>query len=235
MWPDSGRLLYCYALVEKPANSVCKGPDGKCFLLHMSHTVSVTTAQFCHCIMKAAMNNIETNGCGLSSNKTLFIKSFVKVAQSRPTLCNPMDYTIRAILQARILECVASPFSRGSSQPRNWTGVSCIAGGFFTLWATREAPLGRAKFGLQNLPITILGDIKFIPYLTLFIWIIISSFFHHSYYFRINHNWKSGNQGWGRKKRSRWCRRCFFWAKTKQRKAKDNGDRPWTALYTSEG
>ena len=39
----------------------------------------------------------------------------------------------------RILEWVAYPFSRGSSQPRGWTGVSCIAGEFFTSWATREA------------------------------------------------------------------------------------------------
>ena len=39
-----------------------------------------------------------------------------------------------------MLEWVAYPFSRGSSQPRNWTGVSCIAGGFFTNWAMREAP-----------------------------------------------------------------------------------------------
>ena len=96
----------------------------------------------------------------------------VKVAQSCPTLCNPMDYTVYGILQARflewvalsllqgifptqgsnpgllhcrwvlyqlshkgtprILEWVAYPFSRGSSQPRNQTGVSCIAGRFFT-------------------------------------------------------------------------------------------------------
>ena len=63
----------------------------------------------------------------------------VKVAQSCPTLCNPMDYTVHGILQARILEWVASPFSRGSSQRRDWTQVSCIACGFFTSWATREA------------------------------------------------------------------------------------------------
>ena len=43
----------------------------------------------------------------------------VKVAQSCPTLCNPGDYTIHGILQARILEQVAFPFSRGSSQPRD--------------------------------------------------------------------------------------------------------------------
>ena len=50
-----------------------------------------------------------------------------------------MDYTIHGILQARILESVAFPFSRGSSQPRDQTQVSHIAGGFFTSWATREA------------------------------------------------------------------------------------------------
>ena len=66
----------------------------------------------------------------------------VKVAQSCLTLCDPMDYTdytVDGILQARILEWVAFPFSRGSSQPRDRTQVSCISGGFFTSWATREA------------------------------------------------------------------------------------------------
>ena len=103
----------------------------------------------------------------------------VKVTQSFPTLCNPTDYTVQGIVQARILmwvslsflqgifpiqgsnpglpqcrqilyqlshkgspgilELVDFPFSRRSSQPRNWTGVSCIAGRFFTNWATREA------------------------------------------------------------------------------------------------
>ena len=50
-----------------------------------------------------------------------------------------MEYTVHGILEARILEWVAFPFSRGSSQPMNRTGVSCIAGGFFTNWAIREA------------------------------------------------------------------------------------------------
>ena len=45
------------------------------------------------------------------------------------------------ILHARILQWVAFPFSRGPSQPRDWTQVSCIAGRFFTSWATREAPI----------------------------------------------------------------------------------------------
>ena len=63
----------------------------------------------------------------------------VKVSQSCPTLCDPMDYRAHGILQARILEWVAFPFSKGSSQPRDQTQVSLIAGGFFTSWATREA------------------------------------------------------------------------------------------------
>ena len=62
----------------------------------------------------------------------------VKVAQSYPTLCNPMDYTLHRILQARILEWVAFPFSRGSSQPRDGTQVSCFAWRYFTNWATRD-------------------------------------------------------------------------------------------------
>ena len=67
------------------------------------------------------------------------IKVKVKVTQSCPTLWGPMDYTVQGILQARILEWVAFPFSRGSSQPRDQTQVSCTAGGLFTSWATREA------------------------------------------------------------------------------------------------
>ena len=50
-----------------------------------------------------------------------------------------MDYTVHGILQARILEWVAFPFSRGSSQPKDQTPVSHIAGRFFTSWATGEA------------------------------------------------------------------------------------------------
>ena len=61
--------------------------------------------------------------------------SEVKVTQLCPTLCDPMDYTVHGILQARILQWVAFPFSRETSQPRNRSQVSHIAGGFFTSWA----------------------------------------------------------------------------------------------------
>ena len=71
----------------------------------------------------------------------------VKAAQPCLTLCNPKDYAVHGILQARILEWAAFSFSRGSSQPRDPTQVSRIAGRFFTSWAT-----GRPKItGLGSL------------------------------------------------------------------------------------
>ena len=67
---------------------------------------------------------------------------YVLVAQSCPTICNSMDSArlLCEILQARILEWEAISSSRGSSQPRNQTQVSCFAGRLFTIWATWEAP-----------------------------------------------------------------------------------------------
>ena len=60
---------------------------------------------------------------GLSNNKINknYMKVKIKVAQLRLTLCDPMDYTVHGILQARILEWVSFPFSRGSSQLRDQT------------------------------------------------------------------------------------------------------------------
>ena len=63
------------------------------------------------------------------------------VSQLCPTVCDLMDcslpgFSVHGIFQARILEWVAIPFSRGSSQPRDWTWVSCTVGRFFTVWAT---------------------------------------------------------------------------------------------------
>ena len=52
----------------------------------------------------------------------------------------PPGCSVHGILQARIMELVAMPSSRGSSPPRDWTCVSCTAGRFFTIWATWGAP-----------------------------------------------------------------------------------------------
>ena len=79
-----------------------------------------------------------------------------------PQLClilwDPMDgsppgSSVHGILLARILELLALPFSRGSSHHRDWTQVSCIASGFFTIWATREVlslDQGLASFFIES-------------------------------------------------------------------------------------
>ena len=59
---------------------------------------------------------------------------------SNTTDCSLPSSSVHGILQARIMEWVAVPFSRRSSQPRDRSQVSCIAGGFFTIWTTRKAP-----------------------------------------------------------------------------------------------
>ena len=80
----------------------------------------------------------------LSFKSSLYILD-VKWSESHSVLSDslkPMDYTdcmVHEILQARILEWVAVPFSRRSPQPRDQTQISCTAGRCFTIWATREA------------------------------------------------------------------------------------------------
>ena len=83
----------------------------------------------------------------------------VLVAKSCPTLCDSMNCSlpgssVHLILQARILDWLANPFSRGSSRTRDWTKVSCIAGKFFTIRATRDAPIyaAAAAKSLQSCP-----------------------------------------------------------------------------------
>ena len=89
----------------------------------------------------------------VSSPKTALSSRFkvqVKAAQSRLTLFDPLDDTVLGIVQARILEWVAFPFSRASSQSRDWTQVSRVAGEFFIIWATREAHLQDYFHGLMQ-------------------------------------------------------------------------------------
>jgi len=73
----------------------------------------------------------------------LIITEFVYIC----FFCNPMDCSLagHGILQARILEWVAIPLSRGSSWPRNRTQISCTTGRFFTIWATRKVPMVHSK------------------------------------------------------------------------------------------
>ena len=90
----------------------------------------------------------------VSGSRTASCTQWMKLSRSVVSdSCDPMDYSlpvssVHGILQARILESVAVLFARGSSQPRDWTQVSCIAGGFFTNWATRKVVAAYNNTGL---------------------------------------------------------------------------------------
>ena len=104
--------------------------------------------------------------------------SEVKVVQPCPALCNPMDYTVHGILQARILERIAFSFSRGSSQPRGRTQVSRIADGFFTA-EPQGKPMSKAKSCLKY--VILEGDKK--EYCLLkkwFMWLALLLYFRSS-------------------------------------------------------
>ena len=73
---------------------------------------------------------------GIHPEKTNILKD-----TGTPTICSPPGLSVPGVSQARRLEWVAMPSFRGSFEPRDRTQVSCIAGRFFTVWATREAPL----------------------------------------------------------------------------------------------
>ena len=113
-----------------------------------------------------------------NSSWVLFFKKWnvkVLVAQSCGTLCDPVDCSpwgssVHGILQERILEWVAIPFSRGSSSLRDRMRVSCIAGRFFTIGATREV-LGQIKTGASTL-------IPFICHLFIYLYIYHLSLYH---------------------------------------------------------
>ena len=92
---------------------------------------------------------VERQSLTFKKRKKRLFCSYVEwseVTQLCPTLCDPMDWSlpgssVHRILQARILEWIDIPFSRGSPRPKDWTWVSYIAGRFFTVWATREAQI----------------------------------------------------------------------------------------------
>ena len=98
-----------------------------CFCLFPQDTKTLGTAQY-HPLD-------HRDGMGWVLDRIQFLVTsvqFSSFAQLCLTLCNSMNCIVHGILQARILDWVAVPFSRGSFQPRNQTKVSYIAGGFFT-------------------------------------------------------------------------------------------------------
>ena len=136
------RSLVCI-LKEKPMGGFAYRGDRGTFLFWRGHP---------DCESQLNVDKNESKGTAWESMAILQVRGGYslenngsEVAQSCPTLCDLMDYSLQAppaihgIFQARGLEWVAISFSRGSPQPRDWTWVSRIVGRCFTVWATREA------------------------------------------------------------------------------------------------
>ena len=98
------------------------------------HFISLQTTEYLQTKFNSTLRLIHMIKWDLSWDTKMVVVLLWK-SLSCLTLCNP----VHGILQARILEWVAFSFSRGSSQPRKWTQVYHIAGGFFTSWAIWEA------------------------------------------------------------------------------------------------
>ena len=128
-------------------SSLCVSLDSFCNKLRDKNSNAINSCLFCNFfeVLELLVDEWDTAPEREASNKVC-VKiqrkegrlefppqvKFVKVTQSCLTLCDPINYTVYGILQARILGQIAIPFSRGSSQPRKRTQVSHIAGGFFT-------------------------------------------------------------------------------------------------------
>ena len=88
---------------------------------------------------------------GMKYKPPIFLKLKVLVPLLCLTLCDPMDYSrpgtsVHGNFQAKVLEWVAISFSRGTSQPRDWTQVPWLAGRFFITWATKEVHLLNRRY-----------------------------------------------------------------------------------------
>ena len=103
-------------------------------------------SHFCSGTLPTSLENINAcKGFQVTSLTRPFCEPLCKVKKVSVSRSIMSDFlwcqapsSVHGILQARILETVTIPFSRGLSQPRDQTCVSCIAGRFFTIWATRK-------------------------------------------------------------------------------------------------
>ena len=116
-------------------------------LLHPWDFPGKSTGVGCHCPIGVVNRSPSTEEVRIQLSVTgsyQHNEKKVKVPESCLALCDPMvcslpGSSVHGILQARILKWVAISFSRESSWPRDWIQVSCITGGFYTIWPTWEA------------------------------------------------------------------------------------------------
>ena len=138
IFPNPVGQRYCLLHLSLSTNSWSVGTPSSMDVLHSLAPQNLSRAIPSSCLaffsfLPQAIQAILSNSCVC-----------VLVAQSCLTLCDPMDcslpgFSVHGILQARLLEWAAIPFPGASSQHRDHTWVSYIAGGFFPIWTTREA------------------------------------------------------------------------------------------------
>ena len=137
IWPGVRHILF---------NSVCK-THAHPKLTRLSSSCPLSVPRWTSSFLAAIKFKLS-----FKSQLTCHDLLLVGVSQSvLSNTVNPMDSgppgsSVHGILQARIVEWIALPFSSGSSLPRDRTRVSYIAGRFFTIWATREAPISPSAF-----------------------------------------------------------------------------------------
>ena len=121
-------------------------------LTHLLPAAFTITFLIINLILKKALSPFSSWKCARSTLSFWFCSEVKKKKKKRsesvspsvmsdssdPMNCTPPASFVYGIFQARILKWIAMPFSRGSSWPRDWTWVSCIAGRFFTVWSTRN-------------------------------------------------------------------------------------------------
>ena len=98
---------------------------------------------------KTSLSDFKTYCLGILNMTKVKVKLLSHVRLCDPMECSQSGSSVHGIFQARVLAWVAFSFSRGSSQPRDRTLVSCTVSRRFTVWATREAPWHKRTF-LQN-------------------------------------------------------------------------------------
>ena len=132
------QILWLHGLQQAglPCPSHLPVCSNSCPLSRWCHpTISSSVTPFSSCPQYFKDYGMSSNY--LSNNLGLVFRSCLTLWD--PEDCRPPGSSVHGTLQARIVEWVTVPFSRGSSWPRDWTWVSCIAGKLFTIWATREA------------------------------------------------------------------------------------------------
>ena len=137
--PHCRRILYCLSYQGSPRIlewAACPFSRGSSWPRNQTGVSCIAGGFFTSGATREALNKVCILVLVSYLNGKILWKWEWKWRSLYSTLC---DCTVHGILQARLLKWVAFAVSRGSSQPRDWTQVSRIAGRFFTNWATREA------------------------------------------------------------------------------------------------